>query len=63
MDIKDVSQGMWVESQHGVGKILVVDKVSGSVLVAPSDSELQWALSVDEIDENLQLHNGCDQYY
>ncbi|MGF1750234.1 MULTISPECIES: hypothetical protein [Vibrio] len=63
MDIKDVSQGMWVESQHGVGQVLVVDEVSGSVLIAPSGSELQWALSIDEIDENLQLHNGCDQYY
>lgn len=26
MEIKNVRKGMWVESQHGVGKVLVVTK-------------------------------------
>ncbi|MBY6197097.1 hypothetical protein [Vibrio hangzhouensis] len=63
MDIKHVVKGMWVESQHGAGKVLVVDEVSQSVLVEPLGSDEQWALSVDEVEEELQLHNGCDQYY
>lgn len=63
MDIKHVVKGMWVESQHGSGKVLVVDEVSQSVLVEPLGSDEQWALSVDEVEEELQLHNGCDQYY
>ncbi|CAH0526846.1 hypothetical protein [Vibrio hippocampi] len=63
MEMKDVEKGMWVESQHGVGKVLVIDSVSQSVLVEPLGSDMQWALSVEEVEEDLQLHNGCDQYY
>ncbi|MCJ2375962.1 hypothetical protein LNL84_03855 [Vibrio sp. ZSDZ34] len=63
MEFKDVSKGMWVESVHGIGKVLVVDEASQSVLVEQLVHEEQWALSVDEISEDPQLHNGCDQYY
>ncbi|MFC5076600.1 hypothetical protein VTH8203_00252 [Vibrio thalassae] len=63
MEIKDVVKGMWVASRHGAGRVLVVDELSQSVLVEPIGSEEQWALSVDEVEEELQLHNGCDKYY
>ncbi len=63
MEFKDVTKGMWVESVHGIGKVLVVDEASQSVLVEQLVHEEQWALGVDEISEHPQLHNGCDQYY
>ncbi|USD60002.1 hypothetical protein J4N45_16025 [Vibrio sp. SCSIO 43140] len=63
MEIKNVRKGMWVESQHGVGKVLVIDEVSNSVLVEPLGSDTQWALGAEEIEEDQQLHNGCEQYY
>jgi hypothetical protein len=63
MEIDKVRKGMWVESQHGVGQVLVIDKTSNSVLVEPLGSDVQWALDADEIQEDQQLHNGCEQYY
>jgi hypothetical protein len=54
---------MLVECQQGVGKVLVVDEKTNSVLIEDPVSHQQMAVEAEEISDNPQLHNGCDQYY
>jgi hypothetical protein len=63
MDISEIKKNMLVECQQGVGKVLVVDKKTNSVLIEDPVSHQQTAVEAGEIIDNPQLHNGCDQYY
>ena len=63
MDISEIKKGMLVECQQGVGKVLVVDEQTRSLLVEHSDSQQQMAVAVDDLIDNPQLHTGCDKYY
>lgn len=63
MDISEIKKGMLVECQQGVGKVLVVDAQTRSLLVEHSDSHQQMAVAVDDLIDNPQLHTGCDKYY
>jgi len=63
MDISEIKKGMLVECQQGVGKVLVVDEQSRSLLVEHSDTHQQMAVEADDLIDNPQLHTGCDKYY
>ncbi len=63
MDISEIKKDMLVECQQGVGKVLVVDEKTNSVLIEDPVSHQQMAVGAGEITDNPQLHNGCDQYY
>ncbi|WP_428772855.1 hypothetical protein [Vibrio sp.] len=63
MRISEIKKGMWLECDQGVGRVLVVDEQSDSVLLEPRHSHEQLALRADEVHDDPQLHNGCDQYY
>lgn len=63
MDIREIRKGMLVECQQGVGKVLVVDEQTRSLLVENLDSNHQMAVEIDDLIDNPQLHHGCDKYY
>ncbi len=58
-----LKKGMLVESQHGVGRVLIIDNESETVLLEAQGTKQQLALSFDELEENPQLHNDSDKYY
>lgn len=63
MELSEVRQGMLVESAQGSGKVLVIDEVTQSVLIENQQSHEQFAVGVEEIVDDPQLHLGCDKYY
>ena len=63
MDICQIKKGMLVECEQGVGKVLVVDRANQSVLVESRDSHQQFAVHIDELMDDPQLHQGCEKYY
>ncbi|ROV61850.1 hypothetical protein EGH82_03375 [Vibrio ponticus] len=63
MELSELRQGMLVESAQGSGKVLVIDEVTQSVLIENQQSHEQFAVGVEEIVDDPQLHLGCDKYY
>lgn len=62
MDVSKLEKGMWVESELGVGKVLIVDKEHSTVLLEGLNAE-QWAEDAGSLEAQEQMHTGCDQYY
>ncbi|GAM55474.1 hypothetical protein JCM19231_4373 [Vibrio ishigakensis] len=62
MDVSKLEKGMWVESELGVGKVLVVDKEHHTVLLEGLNDE-QWAEDAQAVEAQEQMHVGCDKYY
>lgn len=62
MDVSKLEKGMWVESELGVGKVLIVDKEHSTVLLEGLNEE-QWAEDAGSLEAQEQMHTGCDQYY
>ncbi len=58
-----VTKGMWVEHQNGLGRILVIDEQEQVALVESHSDHEQYAVPIEELEEQLQMHNGCDRYY
>ncbi|CAM4301517.1 hypothetical protein [Vibrio agarivorans] len=63
MDSERVHSGMMVECQQGIARVLVKDKKNNMVLIETQDTNEQLAVHCDDLQENLQLHSGCDRYY
>jgi len=63
MDIGEIKKDMFVECQQGIGKVLVVDEATSSVLIEQQATREQLAVEAKELSADPQLHNGCDQYY
>ncbi|GAB2668892.1 hypothetical protein [Vibrio panuliri] len=63
MELSEIKRGMLVESLQGSGRVLVIDEVTQSLLIENSESREQFAVGIDEIVDEPQLHHGCDQYY
>ncbi|GAK83479.1 hypothetical protein BIY21_01775 [Vibrio ponticus] len=63
MELSELRRGMLVESAQGSGKVLVIDEVTQSVLIENQQSHEQFAVGVEEIVDDPQLHLGCDKYY
>ena len=63
MEFSNIKRGMIIESAQCRGKVLVTDPVTQFVLVEDQQSHEQFAVGVDEIIEDPQLHPGCDKYY
>ena len=59
---KRSTTGMWVESSEGLGRVLAVDKRDKMVLVEGLHDE-QWAVPASLVNQDDQLHPGCDKYY
>ena len=62
MDMDKIVAGMWVESSEGLGRVLAVDKGDEMVLVEGLHEE-QWAVPASSVNQDAQLHPGCDKYY
>ncbi|WP_169739014.1 MULTISPECIES: hypothetical protein [Vibrio] len=49
MEICQVKQGMLVECAQGIGKVLVVDRATNSVLIEEQSSQRQLAVEVSQL--------------
>ncbi|OBU17722.1 hypothetical protein AYY19_12590 [Photobacterium aquimaris] len=63
MDIKHLTTGMWVESCHGVGKVIGIDHQHHSVIIEHHHDHQLQSIDIVELIDQPQLHNGCDRYY
>ncbi|MDA0148594.1 hypothetical protein [Vibrio sp. LaRot3] len=63
MDIENVQKGMLIETKFGVGKVLVIDPQTDSLLIEQLESHHQLAVDMDDVINQEQLHFGCDKYY
>lgn len=63
MEITQLKVGMWVESFHGVGKVIGIDQQNNAVIVEHRNDQQLRSIRSDEIIEQPQLHTGCDRYY
>ncbi|MEH6532522.1 MAG: hypothetical protein V7735_14465 [Photobacterium frigidiphilum] len=63
MQIKDLKQGMWIECQQGVAKIISIDQAHNSVIIENRDDHTRNTIKCDDITDQPQLHTGCDSYY
>lgn len=63
MDMKYLTKGMWVESYHGVGKVIGIDHQYHSVIVEHRQDHQLQSIDIADLIEQPQLHNGCERYY
>ncbi|WP_162062422.1 hypothetical protein [Vibrio taketomensis] len=63
MQLSEVKRGMMLESAQGSGKVLVIDEMTQSILIENQNSHEQFAVGIEEIIDDPQLHLGCDKYY
>lgn len=63
MDMKHLTKGMWVESYHGVGKVIGIDHKYHSVIVEHCQDHQLQSIDIADLIEQPQLHNGCERYY
>ena len=63
MNLAMLKSGMWVESSHGVGKIIRIDKQHNAVLIEHKQDHHVQSIDINEIIEQPQLHNCCERYY
>ncbi|MEC6798354.1 hypothetical protein VXS03_14950 [Photobacterium sp. S4TG1] len=63
MDINQLTMGMWVESHHGVGKVIGIDHQYNSVIIEHAQDHQLQSIDVADLIEQPQLHNGCERYY
>ncbi|SMY37943.1 hypothetical protein [Photobacterium andalusiense] len=63
MDIKHLTTGMWVESYHGVGKVIGIDHQHQSVIVEHHHDHQLQSIDITDLIDQPQLHNDCDRYY
>jgi len=63
MDIENVQKGMLVETKFGIGKVLVIDPQTDSLLIEQVESHHQLAVDINDVLNQEQLHLGCDKYY
>ncbi|WP_261816568.1 hypothetical protein [Vibrio gallicus] len=62
MDILNIEKGMWVESDLGIGRVIVIDRAYQTVLLQDLDNQ-QWAEDIVRLEAQEQMHTGCEQYY
>lgn len=63
MQAKDLKQGMWVECPKGVVEIIEVDPAHNSAIVESMHDHSRSTVNCDDIQEQPQLHIGCNIYY
>lgn len=63
MKLTNIKKGMWVESYHGVGRVIGIDHQHQSVIVEHRQDHQLQSISIDDLIEQPQLHDGCDRYY
>ena len=63
MDINHLTTGMWVESHHGVGKVISIDHQYHSAIIEHGQDHQLQSIDVADLIEQPQLHNGCERYY
>ena len=54
---------MWVESHHGVGKVIGIDHQYHSAIIEHGQDHQLQSIDVADLIEQPQLHNGCERYY
>lgn len=56
MEICKIKQGMLVECAQGIGKVLVVDRATNSVLIEEQSSQRQLAVEVSQLIESFAVN-------
>ena len=63
MEITHLKLGMWVESFHGIGRVIGIDQNHRAVIIEHNQDHQLQSIDIEEIMEQPQLHVGCDRYY
>ncbi|MCQ6453763.1 hypothetical protein NPN23_25340 [Vibrio parahaemolyticus] len=62
MEASRIRKGRVGECQEGVGTLVVVDREAETVLFSKQGSDQQIEESIDEIEDDPQLHGGSERY-
>ncbi len=63
MQAKDLKPGMWVECRQGVAEVIELDQVHNTAIIESMRDHKRININCDEIQDQPQLHSGCDIYY
>lgn len=63
MQAKDLKPGMWVECREGVAEVIDIDVEHNTAIVENMRDHKRININCDDINEQPQLHTGCDSYY
>ncbi|GAL06951.1 hypothetical protein ACFFLZ_10795 [Photobacterium aphoticum] len=63
MQAKDLKPGMWVEHQQGIAEVVEVDHDHNTAIIEKRHDHRRVNVHCDDLDEQPQLHTGCDHYY
>ena len=63
MQAKELKPGMWVEYQQGVAEVIDVDQEHNTAIIESMSDHRRININCNDLEDQPQLHTGCDTYY